>query len=113
MESFIEINEELVIHFEDWIYDAILNRTIKELEEDNLVDFAEFLKMGKRGANEYLSLLFLEVDSYKLLFRYFRRALSKSQQKRTGVYSKKAHNTFIIEFKDLIFLLYKDERFQS
>jgi hypothetical protein len=113
LESFIEINDIFVIHFEEWIYDAILNRTIKEFEDDNLLDFADFFNSGKREQNGYLSLFELDKNSFKKVARYMRRAYYKSQPRRTGLYSRKAHQLYLKEFKDFIGLLYKDDRYQN
>ena len=66
MESFIEINAETVIHFQDWIYDAILNRTIKEFEDNLLIEFVDFANIGKREINGYISLLELDYISFKI-----------------------------------------------
>jgi hypothetical protein len=113
MDSFIEINDGLVIHFEDWIYDAIINRTLKEFEDKMLLDFVDFINYGRRETTGYLSLMDLDSASYKIFCRNIRKAYNKSQPRKTGLYSRKAHNQFLRDFKNLIYYLYKDDRFQG
>ena len=110
-ENYIEINEETLFPFNDWVYDTILNRTLKELTEENLVDLMELIQEGKREANGYLSLVYLEKREFKLLYRNMTRAYNRSIQAIRKTYLRKANNRLLREFKLLIDSFVKDDRF--
>ena len=109
-ENYIEINEEITLHFHDWVYDTILNRTIKELEDDNLVDVIDYISEGKREVAGFLTILHLERRDFKTLYRYMKRAYEKSLYTRK-IYNRKAHNQLLKQFRNLVEMFIKDERF--
>ncbi len=112
LENYFEINEETNIFLTDWIYDSIINRTMVELENNNLEDLSELFSEAKREANGFLSLLGLDTSNYIIAARNVRRAYEKSQYRR-GLYSRKAHNKFLKEYKNLISALIKDDRYDT
>ncbi|MBC7474976.1 MAG: hypothetical protein H7263_11840 [Candidatus Sericytochromatia bacterium] len=110
-ENYIDIDDQKVLRFNDWIYDTIINRTIKELEDSELLDLIEFVNEAKRGADGFLILSQLEKREYKILCRHIRRAYNKSLDIRRKLYSRKAANQLLRDFKNLISELIRDERF--
>lgn len=112
--NYIEINEENVIVLNEWIYDTIINRTIKELEDDNITDLINFVNEGKRELLGFITFIYLDSKSFKKLFRYIRRAYEKSLRSidsKRRLYLRKANNQLLEEFKNLINIMIRDERF--
>jgi hypothetical protein len=110
LENYIEINLELTIYFEDWVYDGILNRTLQVLENEHMTDFVEFITEGKREEKGCLILTYLDFQAYKTLSRSIVQAYNNSRNRKTGVYNRKTHNLFLKSFNELTLALYKDER---
>lgn len=110
---YIEINEDSVLFFSDWVYDAILNKTIQEMEENMKFSLAEFIEQGKRAFDRNISLNELDERTFRQIIKYFRNALYKSRHKKSSRYIRKFHTIFVNEFERLVYELIKDERFLS
>ncbi|MFN8672435.1 MAG: hypothetical protein U0457_10215 [Candidatus Sericytochromatia bacterium] len=110
-DSYIDVNEENVLFFNPWIYDAILNKTIQEMENDLKFDLSEFIHEGTRNKNAYISLTELDEKTFRRIIKYFRLALYKSRKKKLSRYVKKYHAIFVDEFERLIYVLMEDQRF--
>lgn len=111
IENYIEVNEDIVMKFNDWMYDAIINKTLKELQIEYEHDLIDILTEAKRDSNGFLSLLHLESKEYRLICRYMERAYRNSYKQEKRVYIRKAHNQFLREFKNLIDVMVRDERY--
>lgn len=110
-ENFIEISEEVSISFSPWAYDAIINKTVKEMEDDLKWDLVEFISDSKRGSLGYLLLTDLDERTYRRIIKYIRHAFYRSRPRQADMYLKKFHAIFVNEFHNLIIELLKDERF--
>lgn len=110
-ENFIEISEEVSISFSPWAYDAIINKTVKEMEDDLKWDLVEFISDSKRGSLGYLLLTDLDERTYRRIIKYIRHAFYRSRPRQSDMYLKKFHAIFVNEFHNLIIELLKDERF--
>lgn len=110
-ENYIEINEDLTLSLEDWIYDGIVNRVIMVLEEDFAYELANTFQETKRESSGFLSLLHLDVKEYKIIIRYIRKALYKAKAGGTNVYIKKNRRIFLEAFESLVRALFSDPRF--
>lgn len=110
-ENFIEISEEVSISFSPWTYDAIINKTVKEMEDDLKWDLVEFISDAKRGSLGYLLLTDLDERTYRRIIKYIRHAFYRSRPRQADMYLKKFHAIFVNEFHNLIIELLKDERF--
>lgn len=111
IENYVEINEEVTLSFNEWMYDAIINKTLKEAELDYAHDLIDLLNESKRDASGFLSLIHLESKDYRLLSRYMSKALKNSANQEKRVYIRKAHNQFLREFQELINVMVRDERY--
>lgn len=110
-ENYIEINDDLTLSLEDWIYDGIVNRIIMVLEEDFAYELANTFQETKRESSGFLSLLHLDVKEYKIIIRYIRKALYKAKAGGTNVYIKKNRRIFLEAFESLVRALFSDPRF--
>ena len=109
---YVEVNEELTVNLTDWVYDNIINRTILELEKDMAYDLVDFIQEGRRENAGFLSFIHLDSDNYKRLIRYIRRAFNNSNINiKPTVFKAKQYKVFISEYRDLINVLFSDERF--
>lgn len=107
---YVEVNEELTVNLTDWVYDNIINRTILELEKDMAYDLVDFIQEGRRENAGFLSFIHLDSYNYKRLIRYIRRAFNNSSIRQT-VFKAKQYKIFMDEYRDLINVLFSDERF--
>lgn len=112
-ENYIEINDDLTLSLEDWIYDGIVNRVIMVLEEDFAYELANTFQETKRESSGFLSLLHLEVKEYKIIIRYIRKALNKAKDGGISVYNKKNRRIFLEAFESLVRALFSDPRFRD
>ncbi|MEK7435096.1 MAG: hypothetical protein AABZ74_18340 [Cyanobacteriota bacterium] len=108
---YIEINEENVLFFPEWIYDAMLNKTVQLMEDELKFDLAEFVEEGKRSKAGFISLNELDEKTYRRVIKYFRQAMYHSRKKKLSTYVRKYHAIFVREFERLVYEVIKDERF--
>lgn len=111
IENYIEIDEDNIITFSDWVYDAIINKTLKEVELNYDYEFIELLNNAKRGADGFLNLSYLESRDYRILCRYISKAYKNSYYQEKRIYTRKAHNQFLKIMQNLIDTMVKDERY--
>lgn len=110
-ENFIEISEEVSLSFSPWAYDAIINKTVKEMEDELKWDLVEFMTDASRGSLGYLLLTDLDEKTFRRIIKYIRQAFYRSRPRQSDMYLKKFHAIFVNEFHNLIIELLKDERF--
>lgn len=110
-ENYIEINEYVTKYYNDWMYDAIINKTLKEAEEEADYDLIELLLESKRESAGFLGILHLENKEFRLLCRYMDRAYKNSYEQAKRIYIRKAHNQFLREFKELLEYMVRDDRY--
>lgn len=111
IENYIEIDEDHVFTFSDWVYDAIINKTLKEVELNYDYEFIELLNDAKRGANGFLSLSHLESRDFRVLWRYMTKAYKNSYTQEKRIYTRKAHNQFLKIMHNLMDEMVKDPRY--
>lgn len=108
MENFIEINENLILYFEDWLYDAIINKLFKYIEDKEDFTFYDLIFDAKRENNSFLSIKDLDIKD----FHYFRNLLRDSVEKRERMFFvKEKQIIFMKECRKLLESFYEDDRF--
>jgi len=111
IDNYVEINENATMIFNDWMYDAIINKTVKEAEDEHAYDLIDLLNESRRDSVGFLSLLHLERQDFRMLYRCLNKAYKKSYEQEKRVYIRKAHNQFLKRFQELIELITRDERY--
>ena len=111
VENYIQINEGVTVSFNNWMYDAIINKTLKEAENDCYYDLIDLLNESKRDSSGFLSLLHLQIREFRMMCRYMNKAYKKSDGQEKRVYIRRAHNQFLRQFQDLWELMTRDERY--
>lgn len=111
VENYIEVNEDTLINFNDWMYDAIINKTLIESQKDYNHDISDLLIESKRDSNGFLSLIHLESREYRYICRYMEKAYNYSYSQEKRVYIRTAHNQFLKSFRELINTMVRDERY--
>ncbi|GIW21726.1 MAG: hypothetical protein KatS3mg068_0733 [Candidatus Sericytochromatia bacterium] len=108
MENFIELNENTIFYFDNWIYDAIINKLIKYMEDKEDFKFYDIVFNAKRENNSFLSLKDLNISEFHYFFNLLRSAINKKEK---SFFVKEKKKEFFNKFDELLEAFYKDDRF--
>jgi len=114
MEITIEISENHRVIVSDWVYDAIINRTISEIRVSEQPELFEYLQRCRRENGEMLSFNYFDAEEYKIVTGFFRQAYNRSKEEQIvnkRIFRRKYYHQFLREYNDLMYQLIKDERF--
>lgn len=108
MENFIELNENTILYFDDWIYSAIINKLFKYMEDKEDFKFYDLVFNAKRENNSFLSIKDLDVSDFHYFFKLLKEAINRKEK---NLFVKEKRIIFNNKFNELIESFYKDDRF--
>jgi hypothetical protein len=108
LENFIEINENSIFYFEDWIYDAIINKLLKNIEEKKDFTFYDLIYDAKRENISFISIKDLDIKNFHDFYKLLKDTLMKREK---NFFTREKQNIFMKKCRELLESFYNDDRF--